>query len=75
MDEMEKLLAEAALSAYEPVDADVFGRAVERLVLDDDDRRGQLRRGQENDAVITSEGLVGRVSEVRRRRERRPDHR
>ena len=42
--------------------------ARERLVLDDDASTSGSDGVEENDAVITAEGLVGRVSDVTRRR-------
>lgn len=62
--QLDELTADGGLAGYEPVDADVLYRGwsvwYSTLKLD----VGTSDGVQKNDAVITSEGLVGRVSET-----------
>ena len=62
--ELEKLVADGGLTGYEPVDADVIQRGwsawYSTMKLDVGSSDGVSK----NDAVITSEGLVGRVSDT-----------
>ena len=62
--DLEKLVADGGLAGYEPVDADVIQRGwsawYSTLKLD----VGTSDGVNDNDAVITSEGLVGRVSDA-----------
>lgn len=62
--ELEKLVADGGLAGYEPVGADVIQRGwsawYSTMKLDVGTSDGVA----ENDAVVTAEGLVGRVSET-----------
>jgi rod shape-determining protein MreC len=62
--QLEKLVAESGLDGYEPVDASVIGRSFslwyETIRIDAGRSDGVSR----NDAVITEDGLIGRVSQV-----------
>jgi rod shape-determining protein MreC len=61
---LEKLVATSALDGYERVDASLLGRGFSvwysTIVID----AGSSDGVRENDAVVTADGLVGRVSEV-----------
>jgi rod shape-determining protein MreC len=63
-DELDELMVESGLDGYEPVDAAVVGRSFslwyETIKIDAGRSDGVSR----NDAVITEDGLIGRVSQV-----------
>lgn len=61
---LEKLVADSGLEAYEPVQASVLGRGFSvwysTMVID----AGSSDGVGENDAVVSADGLVGRVTDV-----------
>lgn len=63
-EQLDKLIAESDLSGYEPIGASVIGRSPSawyaRITIDAGSSDGVAK----NDAVVTADGLIGRVEEV-----------
>jgi rod shape-determining protein MreC len=63
-DAVQKLVAAGGLTGYTPVDASVVGRSFSLWYGTIKISAGQSDGVERNDAVITQDGLIGRVSEV-----------
>ena len=61
-DELAQLMKESGLDAYEPVDATVIGRPVSTWYSTIRINRGSDDGVEENDSVVTDQGLIGRVT-------------
>jgi rod shape-determining protein MreC len=63
-DQLDKLIAESSLSGYTPVGASVVGRSFSLWYGSIKISAGNSDGVRRNDAVITKDGLIGRVSQV-----------